>query len=108
MATAEEAKSEKMRQKASEVRRTFNLPESEFVVQGMVFPAPAGDRLAYLSGIDYHCSLWRSIAYVHGHMWITPNYLCFSAPLPSVTVSRFRPTGPQALSSFCAGSSAVP
>ena len=36
---------------------------------------------------SYHCGIWRYVAAVQGTMYITENYACFYAPLPTIAVS---------------------
>lgn len=58
-----EAKAEKMKRKTEDMRRMFNLPDTESVIQ------------------DYACALRRSML-VPGRMFISQNYACFYASLP--------------------------
>jgi len=60
-------KADSMKKKTDEARRKFNLPDTEAVI------------------LDYHASIWKSIVYVQGRMWITQNYMGFYAPVPETT-----------------------
>eukprot|EP00026_Physarum_polycephalum_P012739 Phypoly_transcript_13068.p1 GENE.Phypoly_transcript_13068~~Phypoly_transcript_13068.p1 ORF type:complete len:299 (+),score=46.60 Phypoly_transcript_13068:71-967(+) len=58
-----ETKAEKMKKKTDDMRRMFNLPDTESVIQ------------------DYACTLRRAVL-VPGRMFISQNYVCFYATLP--------------------------
>lgn len=63
-----EAKAVKMMKKTEDMRRMFNLPDTENVIQ------------------DYACSMRKSVL-VMGRMFISQNYVCFYASIPETLES---------------------
>eukprot|EP01088_Endostelium_zonatum_P021241 TRINITY_DN826_c2_g1_i1.p1 TRINITY_DN826_c2_g1~~TRINITY_DN826_c2_g1_i1.p1 ORF type:complete len:529 (-),score=137.71 TRINITY_DN826_c2_g1_i1:177-1763(-) len=60
-----EHKVKKMKDKTDYCRKTFNLPETEHLIQ------------------DYSCAMWRSPLNVRGRCYITFNYILWDSPLCS-------------------------
>jgi hypothetical protein len=90
-----ETKAEKMKKKTDDMRRMFNLPDTESVIQGSIlfihiliivnFFVLIYEQLFFL---DYACTLRRAVL-VPGRMFISQNYVCFYATLPETFVCPF-------------------
>lgn len=84
-ATARE-KADILDEKTKFVVEKFDLPTTEDVVQGKSRVCACARARAFdVRGMstDYHCGLWKTLIAVQGRMYITENYVCFHAALPT-------------------------